>query len=185
MEAANENQLKEIREKVEAMLIPVIGKDPWKQSWIVLDFTPFCVHQEEVGAIGIDWELTKACENYEALLESGCYSNSELLRLGAGRLAKEVMDCLQETGHRITFFAAHDSMMTAFLIALDIYKKQWPLYASMVLIETAYIKTETLLVRVLMNDDVCIDWQPLEVLQDRVKAVLISAADYALICEQS
>ena len=48
-------------------------------------------------------------------------------------VGEEVMDCLKEPGHRITLFAAHDNMMTAFLVALDIYKKQWPLYASMVL----------------------------------------------------
>ena len=46
---------------------------------------------------------------------------------------EEVMDCLAEPGHRITLLAAHDNMMTAFLIALGIYKEQWPLYASSVL----------------------------------------------------
>lgn len=43
------------------------------------------------------------------------------------------MDFLSEPGHRITLLAAHDNMMTAFLVALGVYKNQWPLYASMVL----------------------------------------------------
>lgn len=43
------------------------------------------------------------------------------------------MDYLSNPGHQITLLAAHDNMMTAFLVALKIYKEQWPLYASMVL----------------------------------------------------
>jgi hypothetical protein len=46
---------------------------------------------------------------------------------------QEVLDSLSDSGHRITLLAAHDSMMTAFLMALAIYKQQWPLYCSMVL----------------------------------------------------
>ncbi len=48
-------------------------------------------------------------------------------------LCQEVMDYLSNPGHQITLLAAHDNMMTAFLVALKIYKEQWPLYASMVL----------------------------------------------------
>lgn len=36
----------------------------------VLDFTPFCVHQDVVGAVpGIDWDLVQSVEKYKASLE--------------------------------------------------------------------------------------------------------------------
>ena len=45
---------------------------------------------------------------------------------------QEVLDFLCLDGHQITLLAAHDNMMTAFLVALDVFKEQWPLYGSMV-----------------------------------------------------
>lgn len=120
-----------LRRQVEEMLSPFMGQEPMKE---VHDFTPFCVHQDAVGAIpGIHWDMAKTVEKYEASWEAAAYSNSELLRLAAGRLVQEVLDSLSDSGHRITLLAAHDSMMTAFLMALAIYKQQWPLYCSMVL----------------------------------------------------
>ncbi|CAJ1327400.1 unnamed protein product [Effrenium voratum] len=169
-----------MRQGVEAMLAPMLGAEPLNA---VLDFTPFCVHQDVVGEVpGLSWEVAKAVEHYKAFLEAAAYSDAELLRLAAGRLVKEVMDCLAEPGHRITLLAAHDNMMTAFLIALGIYKEQWPLYASSVLIETASMEMDTQ-VRVLMNDEVCIDWQPLGELQDRLSGSIMSEEDYAAFCE--
>ncbi|CAJ1327401.1 unnamed protein product [Effrenium voratum] len=178
--AANGGGAAKMRQGVEAMLAPMLGAEPLNA---VLDFTPFCVHQDVVGEVpGLSWEVAKAVEHYKAFLEAAAYSDAELLRLAAGRLVKEVMDCLAEPGHRITLLAAHDNMMTAFLIALGIYKEQWPLYASSVLIETASMEMDTQ-VRVLMNDEVCIDWQPLGELQDRLSGSIMSEEDYAAFCE--
>ena len=35
---------------------------------------------------------------------------------------QDVMDYLSQDGHQITLLAAHDNMMTAFLVALDVFK---------------------------------------------------------------
>ena len=47
---------------------------------------------------------------------------------------QEVIDILRSPGHGITLLMAHDNMLTAFLIALGVYKEQWPLYASQVVL---------------------------------------------------
>lgn len=181
IEAAHgEAALETMRRELEEMLLPVMGPEPMKK---ILDFTPFCVHQDVVGTFhGINWEMAKKIEKYKASVEAAAYANPELLRLAAGRLVQEVMDYLSQDGHEITLLAAHDNMMTAFLVALDVFKEQWPLYASMVLLETAE-KDQTRSVRILMNDEVCLDWQPLETLRARVSASVMSAAHYAAACE--
>ena len=179
LEEAYGGALRHLRQEVQEMLTPLMGKQPMKE---VLDFTPFCVHQDVVGAVpGIDWDLVQSVEKYKASLEGAVYANCELLRLAAGRLVQEVMDYLSNPGHQITLLAAHDNMMTAFLVALKIYKEQWPLYASMVLLETAEMGEETH-VRVLMNDEVCLEWQPLEELHARVSGAVLSSAAYAAVC---
>lgn len=38
------------------------------------------------------------------------------------RWRQEVLEYLAEPGHHITLLAAHDNMMTAFLMALEIFK---------------------------------------------------------------
>ena len=53
------------------MVSPIFG--PRKE---VHDFTPFCVHQDVVGAVpGIHWDMAKTVEKYEASWE---------VRLGRG-----------------------------------------------------------------------------------------------------
>ncbi|CAE7020114.1 Cse1 [Symbiodinium sp. KB8] len=132
---ANTTHLKSLHDKLEKALVPVIGDDPLSA---VLDFKPFCVHQETVGQIqGIDWDLVHLVEHYQASREAAVYSDCELLRLGAGRLLQEVIDILCSPGHGITLLMAHDNMLTAFLIALGVYKEQWPLYASQVVLLAA------------------------------------------------
>ncbi|CAL1174133.1 unnamed protein product [Cladocopium goreaui] len=172
--------LEMMRRELEEMLLPVMGVEPMKK---ILDFTPFCVHQDVVGTFdGINWEMAKKIEKYKASVEAAAYANPELLRLAAGRLVQDVMDYLSQDGHQITLLAAHDNMMTAFLVALDVFKEQWPLYASMVLLETAELNGPRS-VRVLMNDEVCLDWEPLETLRTRVSATVMSAAQYAAACD--
>ena len=36
--------------------------------------------------------------------------------------SQDVMDYLSQDGHQITLLAAHDNMMTAFLVALKVFK---------------------------------------------------------------
>lgn len=178
---AAETALETMRRGLEEMLLPVMGPEPMNK---ILDFTPFCVHQDVVGTFdGINWEMAKKIEKYKASVEAAAYANPELLRLAAGRLVQDVMDYLSEDGHQITLLAAHDNMMTAFLVALDVFKEQWPLYASMVLLETAELNGQTQ-VRILMNDEVCLDWQPLNTLRTRVSATVMSAAQYAAACAE-
>ncbi|CAE7469287.1 cse1l [Symbiodinium natans] len=173
---AKATHLKEMRHRLETLLLPVIGEDPLNA---VLDFKPHCVHQDVVGKIqGVDWDLAHLVESYQASLEAAVYSDFELLRLGSGRLVQEVIDVLASPGHGITLLLAHDNMLTAFLIALGIYKQQWPLYASQVVLETAQCDG-AVSVRVLMNDEVCLDWQPWDDLHGKLRPVAMSQEEYA------
>ncbi|OLP76502.1 Exportin-2 [Symbiodinium microadriaticum] len=173
---ANTTHLKSLHDKLEKALVPVIGDDPLSA---VLDFKPFCVHQETVGQIqGIDWDLVHLVEHYQASREAAVYSDCELLRLGAGRLLQEVIDILCSPGHGITLLMAHDNMLTAFLIALGVYKEQWPLYASQVVLETA--ESEGVVVaRILVNDEVCLEWQPWADLHGKLHHLAMSKGQLA------
>eukprot|EP00931_Biecheleriopsis_adriatica_P007193 TRINITY_DN108500_c0_g1_i1.p1 TRINITY_DN108500_c0_g1~~TRINITY_DN108500_c0_g1_i1.p1 ORF type:complete len:382 (+),score=49.33 TRINITY_DN108500_c0_g1_i1:42-1148(+) len=179
---AREGKLRDISAELQKLLEPAIGEKPLDGP--ILDFKPFCVHAESVGKTqGIDWEVTNLTEHYLASLEAAVYEDAELVRLASGRLVKEVTDALIQSGHRITLLLAHDNMLTAFLIAIGVFKQQWPIYASTVVLETADFDGE-LRVRVLMNDEVCMDWVAWGCVEKTLRVHSMTPNEYAEACVQ-
>jgi len=177
---AKAGRLRSMMEELEAALTPIIGDRPLDA---VLDFRPLCVHQGSVGVLaGVDRELLRRVEDYAGWRESVIYEDPELIKLASGRLVQFVLDTMATTGHMISLLMAHDTMLSAFLIAFGVYRQEWPLYASTVVLETANLDG-VLMVRVLVNDEVRRDWEAWRDFAASARSVAMSREQYAAACE--
>eukprot|EP00928_Gymnodinium_smaydae_P029305 TRINITY_DN22101_c0_g1_i1.p1 TRINITY_DN22101_c0_g1~~TRINITY_DN22101_c0_g1_i1.p1 ORF type:complete len:421 (+),score=48.18 TRINITY_DN22101_c0_g1_i1:78-1340(+) len=175
-------KLRNLAAHLDERLTSVVGENP-RRKGNILDFKPFCVHEGSVGSVrGLDWELVDIAEHYFQSIESHVFEDTELLKLACGRLVGDVVETLREPGHRITLMLAHDNMLTAFLLAIGVREQQWPLYASVIMLETAMFD-DRLKLRILMNDEVCSDWKELDLIESSLCAHVLSKKEYLAACE--
>eukprot|EP00927_Polykrikos_kofoidii_P077026 TRINITY_DN74019_c0_g1_i1.p1 TRINITY_DN74019_c0_g1~~TRINITY_DN74019_c0_g1_i1.p1 ORF type:complete len:381 (+),score=45.12 TRINITY_DN74019_c0_g1_i1:76-1218(+) len=180
VEEAIAGPLQATRQELTAMVEPVFG-----EGAKMLDLRPFCIHEKTVGSLdGVDWALAERAEAYSAAMEAVVYADPELVRLACGRLTHEVLAALLAPGCDVTLLLAHDNMLTAFLVALGVYRQEWPVYASMVALETSDFDGNRK-VRILVNDEPRRDWVDLAELDACLRHVAMTSEDYAFACAGS
>eukprot|EP00929_Paragymnodinium_shiwhaense_P001286 TRINITY_DN101510_c0_g1_i1.p1 TRINITY_DN101510_c0_g1~~TRINITY_DN101510_c0_g1_i1.p1 ORF type:complete len:381 (+),score=76.74 TRINITY_DN101510_c0_g1_i1:68-1210(+) len=180
---AKEGNLKALRQDLHSSLEALIGPNPWQYS---LDFRGFLVHADTVGDIGgLDWHLLERVEEYTAKMDAACYEDAEVVRLASGRLLHWLLALVAQPKHEMTLLLAHDNMLSAFLVALGIYREgEWPMYASSVVMEAADFAGDVRKVRVLVNDEVRRDWQALSDFDAALRGLAVSQEDYERSCAE-
>lgn len=173
---ADEGSLRDMRDELKTLLTPVLGEDPLAAT---LDFRPLCIHEGSLGIVdGIDWCLAWKCEQYHASVEAHVYESAELTRLACGRLLNWMVEEFRRPEQEVVLMLAHDNMITAFLVALGIFRGEWPVYASAVVVETADFDGK-LKVRTTVNDEVRRDWQLWEDFVQSLSHVVMTEGEYA------
>lgn len=176
---ADDGPLGSLRKKFDAALEPVCGPNCLD---IVQDFRPLHVHKETIGQIpGLDQHLIEMEYEHMSAVQNGMFKDAELVRLASGRLVKWVTEMLSRPGHEISLLLSHDNMLLAFLIALNVHKMEWPMYASTTVLETADFDG-SLWVRVLVNDEVRRDWESWADFEKSLAPVVMSEDEYSLAC---
>merc|ERR1711924_31465 len=105
------------------------------------------------------WELMQKCEEYYLNLEAMINEDSELRCLGSGRLLQWIADLLAQPEHEMVLLFSHDNMLIQVLQALGVFRQEWPIYASALVLEAADFDGQ-LKVRIHFNNEVRRDWSP-------------------------
>lgn len=177
---AKKTSLRQMCENLEPELRSLVGEDPL--NGINLDFRALCVYEDVVGVVpGLNWPLMQRVEQYVAAIDGVVFKNLELVRLGCGRLLRWVMDLLAEPGHEVALLLAHDNMLTAFLMAISVFKWEQPTYASAVVLETADFEGE-LKVRVHVNNEIRRDWVPWKDFVEPLESLAMTHDQYEALC---
>ena len=101
--------------------------------------------------------------------------------MASGRLLHWVLDLLAEPGHELVLMLAHDNMLTAFLVALGIFRREWPIYASAVIVESADFDGE-MRVRVHINNEVRRDWVSWNEFVQSITSLAMTGDQYEAAC---
>merc|ERR1711879_143827 len=110
------------------------------------------------------------------------FDNLELVRMASGRLLNCVIDLLAKPGHEVVLMMAHDNMLTAFLVALGVFRREWPIYASAVVVESADFDGE-IRVRVQVNNEVRRDWVSWHEFLAPLASLTMTGEQYEVACK--
>jgi len=171
--------LPQATQALDAELRPVLGE---KTLSLEPDFRPLCEHEDTLGSFkGVTWGLMLRNEGYRAAVEAVIYNDTEVIRLASGRFLEGLREELSKPWHELVLMLAHDTMLTAVLAGLGLYRSEWPLYASAIVIESADMEN-TMKVRVTFNNEVRIDWTRWADFWEKLNPMTLTDEQYRIAC---
>lgn len=179
-----ERQLQEQKLILNQSLTELLGgDDPVSRLLCPNHFKILYVNSECVGVQqGVNLELVKLIDEYYAAQWS-LAATQEFIQLATGRLLRECLEFFQDSSSdpQLRLCLAHDSTLVPFMQAVGAFRLEFPPFASTVILEVTDIDHKEF-VRILVNDDVRLDWQPLQEFCIAVSQFSISEEGYQKAC---
>eukprot|EP00746_Dinoflagellata_sp_MGD_P027892 gnl/MRDRNA2_/MRDRNA2_165911_c0_seq1.p1 gnl/MRDRNA2_/MRDRNA2_165911_c0~~gnl/MRDRNA2_/MRDRNA2_165911_c0_seq1.p1 ORF type:complete len:382 (-),score=37.12 gnl/MRDRNA2_/MRDRNA2_165911_c0_seq1:70-1215(-) len=149
-------------------------------------FKTLCIHEKTVGQVaGVDVSLVNHMDKYYGELWSIMFEDLELLRLGCGRLLHWVESKLSSKPQgkpELFLLMAHDSTLVPLMMALSVHRRDWPIYASTVVLETADFQ-DSLKIRIVVNNDIRQDWLDLDNFRQSISELVMTPEQYQKHCD--